>query len=100
MTPTDLVFGSPSGAAEMLPLPLPRPTESLLHLSIAGGHLEILKLLLQHVEISIDEKDSAGFTPLQRAVISGREDMVVILLEYGADVNGGDNSRSKPEGIF
>ena len=67
------------------------PTESLLHLSIVGGHPEILKLLLQDVEIFIDEKDSAGFTPLQRAVMAGRADMVAILLENGADVNGGDN---------
>ncbi|KAH8681840.1 hypothetical protein BX600DRAFT_544330 [Xylariales sp. PMI_506] len=60
----------------------------LLHLAVAGGHLDTLKLLLQRMDMSVNTKDSSGYTPLQRAVMSGRTDMVMLLLEHGADVHG------------
>lgn len=60
--------------------------DSLLHLSIAAGHADVLQLLLQKTKIGIDQRDSAGFTPLQRAVMSGRTDMVMTLLEHGATI--------------
>jgi hypothetical protein len=65
----------------------PRPHTSILHLSIASGNCDILKMLLQADEIYIDEEDSAGYTPLQCAVMAGRADMVALLLEHGADIN-------------
>jgi ankyrin repeat protein len=46
-------------------------------------------MLLQAEDIYIDEEDSQGNTPLQRAVMAGRADIVAILLEHGADVNNG-----------
>lgn len=83
---------SPSAApsVSLTPALQPSPRSSILHLSISSGNCEILKMLLQDDEIYIDEKDSAGFTPLQRAVMAGRADMVAVLLEHGADINGRD----------
>ena len=46
-------------------------------------------MLLQADDIDIDLEDSQGYTPLQRAVMAGRADIVAILLEHGADINNG-----------
>ena len=69
----------------------PRLHSSILHLSVESGNCDILKMLLQADDIYIDEVDSQGYTPLQRAVIAGRADIVAILLEHGADVNNGQD---------
>ena len=81
-TPPIATCVSPTSVAQQ-----PRPHTSILHLSIASGNCDILKMLLQADEIYIDEEDSAGYTPLQRAIMAGRADMVALLLEHGADIN-------------
>ncbi|KAL6890034.1 hypothetical protein GGI43DRAFT_416220 [Trichoderma evansii] len=55
---------------------------SLLHMAVAGNHIDTIKVLLQDERIIIDEKDSDGFTPLQRAVMHGRSEIVKLLLDY------------------
>ncbi|KAK6086188.1 hypothetical protein SCUP515_00548 [Seiridium cupressi] len=70
----------------------------LLHLAIESGHLDTLRLLLQRFDISINAKDSSGYTALQRAVILGRTDMVSILLEHGADISGNNGFAVKSDG--
>jgi len=66
---------------------------SLLHMAVAGNHVDTLKVLLQNERVMVDELDSDGFTPLQRAVMQGKSEIVQLLLEYCADtgpVRGGD----------
>lgn len=96
-TPLDGASGSPltSGflstvneMSEMPSKPLPETTAPLLHFAIASGQLDTLRLLLQRYDININGRDSAGYTPLQRAVSNGRTDMAAVLLEHGATVDG------------
>ncbi|KAJ5259400.1 hypothetical protein N7478_012381 [Penicillium angulare] len=66
---------------------------SLLHMAVAGNHLDTVKVLLQDERVMIDEEDSEGFTPLQRAVMHGRSEIVKLLLEFRANpgpVRGGN----------
>lgn len=67
-----------------------RSPPTLLHLAIASGNAGTLQLLLHNLDISTSKKDAAGYTPLQRAVMGGRTDLVAILLEYGADLASDD----------
>lgn len=55
---------------------------SLLHLAVSSGHLDTLQLLLRYGAASLDAKDAEGFTALQRAVMSGRTDLVSALLQH------------------
>lgn len=64
---------------------LPGASEPLIHLAIARGKIDTLRLLLQDCHISVNVRDKVGYTPLQRAVISGRTDMVALLIKHGAD---------------
>lgn len=50
----------------------------------------------------VDEEDSGGFTPLQRAVMSGKTEIVKLLLEHSADtghVRGGDQHLGTASGF-
>ena len=63
-----------------------------LHEVVLSGSLEILELLLSHVESDqragfIDHCDSKGFSPLHRACINGLDLITDCLLKYGANVD-------------
>ncbi|KAL4769215.1 hypothetical protein BDW60DRAFT_219110 [Aspergillus nidulans var. acristatus] len=60
----------------------------LLHRG-CGESLDTVKVLLQDERVLIDEEDSEGFTPLQRAVMHGRSDIVKLLLEHRAKTDPG-----------
>jgi ankyrin repeat protein len=65
----------------------------LLHLAVEGDHINTIKVLLQNQRVMVDEEDGDGFTPLQRAVMGGKTEIVKLLLEHNADpgpVRGGD----------
>jgi len=47
----------------------------------------VLRFLLTSCQLSVNIRDGAGYTALQRAVISGRTDMVALLIRAGANVN-------------
>ncbi|KAL4973130.1 hypothetical protein BDW66DRAFT_162374 [Aspergillus desertorum] len=64
----------------------------LLHMAVAGNHLDTVKVLLQDERVLIDEEDSKGFTPLQRAVMHGRSEIVKLLLEHRAKMDPGPGS--------
>ncbi|KAK8076209.1 hypothetical protein PG994_003481 [Apiospora phragmitis] len=67
-----------------------QPT-SLLHLAVAGGHVDTLRLLLQRLDAAaLNARDDRGYTALECAVMEGRTDLVALLLERGA---GGGASR-------
>ncbi|EFQ92959.1 hypothetical protein PTT_09824 [Pyrenophora teres f. teres 0-1] len=59
-----------------------RQPTSLLHMAVAGNHVDTVKVLLRDSRVMIDEKDSDGYTPLQRAVTQGRSEIVKLLLEH------------------
>ncbi|KAM0716790.1 hypothetical protein Q7P37_008235 [Cladosporium fusiforme] len=72
-------------------LTFPHRGSSLLHLAVASGNADTLRILLQYTVTST--RDIAGYTPLERAVLAGRTDLVKILLEHGIEnANQIDNS--------
>ncbi|KAK8100662.1 protein phosphatase 1 regulatory inhibitor subunit 16B [Apiospora kogelbergensis] len=72
------------GEQQQGPPALPETSAPLLHLAVAGGSMDTLRLLLQRYDVAINGLDAQGYTPLQRAVMTGRTDMVGVLLEHGA----------------
>ena len=78
----------------------PDSNASLLHFAVAGGHVETLQLLLQHQQAALDVKDSEGYTPIQRAIMLGRTDMVAILLQFGRQGLNDTTQRSLPANIL
>ncbi|PVH99337.1 hypothetical protein DM02DRAFT_729270 [Periconia macrospinosa] len=66
-----------------LSIGFPSSSLCLVHLAVAAGNADTLRILLHH-GLPVNMRDQAGYTPLQRAVISGRTDLVIILLENGA----------------
>lgn len=65
-----LILGTPYG-------------ERLLKAAEKGCTVLVKEILSEHRDI-INYKDSDGYTPLHRACYQGWEDIVEILLEYGA----------------
>lgn len=47
----------------------------------------ILRILLEHKELDVDAYDESGWTPLHVATESGFEAGVILLLQYGANLN-------------
>ncbi|KAI1503131.1 hypothetical protein F5X99DRAFT_376986, partial [Biscogniauxia marginata] len=77
---------SPNSPLNGAPRSLPDANAPILHLAVAGGHIDTLRILLRSCQISVNVRDSAGYTPLQRAIISGHTDIVALLLKHGAEV--------------
>ncbi|KAK6857739.1 hypothetical protein PG995_005438 [Apiospora arundinis] len=64
------------------------PSTSLLHLAVAGGHIDTLRLLLQRLDpAAFNARDEQGYTALEFAVMEGRTDLVALLLEHGAGLS-------------
>lgn len=62
---------------------VPDANASLLHLAVAGGHLETVRLIVKHKHYLMHERDSKGYTPLQLAILAGLTDIVALFLENG-----------------
>jgi hypothetical protein len=67
----------------------------LVHLAAAGGHLEMVKLLVQCMSADINAKDTMGKTPLHYAVnityasstpVDGKRDLISTIVNLGAHV--------------
>ncbi|KAI1435270.1 hypothetical protein GGR50DRAFT_332311 [Xylaria sp. CBS 124048] len=69
------------------PRSLPDANAPILHLAVAGGHIDTLRIILKQCNVSVNVRDSAGYTPLQRAILNGHTDIVELLLKHGAEVN-------------
>jgi hypothetical protein len=61
----------------------PDASASLLHLAVASGHLETVRLLIRHKKYSMLERDSEGYTPIQLAIVLGMTDIVALFLQDG-----------------
>ena len=59
--------------------------KSLLH-EAYNGNLEMVKNLAQN-GINVNAKDAKHFTPLHLAALKGHLNIVILLLEHGAEVN-------------
>ena len=68
---------------------------TLLQVAIKNKKLELARLLLQN-KASVDQKDELGNTALWYAYESGDEEMVKLLIEYGANLNAVFNGRHTP----
>jgi len=66
-----------------------------LHSAAFGGHVEIVKLLLER-GADPNAKTDDGLTPLHIAAFKGHVDVVRVLLEHGANPNAKDNNGQTP----
>lgn len=63
---------------------------TFLHVVINNKNIKLLKIFLEYYRkhnISIDCFDSIRYTPLHQAVLKQYYDIIVLLLQYGANVN-------------
>ncbi|KAK8015593.1 hypothetical protein PG991_008481 [Apiospora marii] len=49
---------------------------SLLHTAVAGGYMETVRLILDHWPELAHVVDAEGYTAVQRAIMSGRDDLI------------------------
>ncbi len=54
-----------------------------LHWAVAGGHEDVVKLLLSH-GASVKDKTKYGLTPLELAAVEGYDDIAALLRRHGA----------------
>jgi ankyrin repeat protein len=86
-TQSDPNLSASSANPGRAPRSLPDANAPILHLAVAGGHIDTLRIILKQCNVSVNVRDSAGYTPLQRAIIIGHTDIVELLLKHGAEVN-------------
>ena len=82
--------GTDGGAAQMTKADLPR-----LHRIVKEGSADVLKESLVSTE-AVDELDQDGWTALHLAASLGRDDLVEMLLDAGANVNSTTPQKSTP----
>jgi ankyrin repeat protein len=75
---------------------------SALHFAVQEHNLKILTALLKKKHIIIDIQDKYGNTPLMRAffVNENKEDIIIKLLEAGADINKKNNYNVTPGCLY
>ena len=62
---------------------------SALHEAVHYGQLETVKRFVEQ-EVDLEVKDLGGTTPLSWAALCDRREIAALLLDHGAQVNGGD----------
>ena len=67
-----------------------------LHLASKCGHVEAVRLLINHGANVNASSDGSHSTPLHLASSSGSPETVRVLIKYGANVNALDGSHQKP----
>ena len=77
------IFGTDAQNGDAEPQWSPESNASLLHFAVAGGNIETLRLLLKYKPHLIGVRDADGYTPIQRAIMVRRTDMVALFLEHG-----------------
>ncbi|KAI3872646.1 hypothetical protein MKX03_014990, partial [Papaver bracteatum] len=67
-----------------------------IHFVAAGGSVKVLKYLIEELKLNVDVKDGSRKTPLYRAAIEGRLDVMEYLLQIGANPEIPDDSNISP----
>lgn len=70
--------------------------ESVLHKAARLGYVDVIAFCLERLEMSADQKDNAGYTPLHEACSRGRVDIARLLLMYGANHSETAHSGIRP----
>ena len=63
--------------------------ETILQRACKMGYPDVVAYAVGMQEMSVKEKDYAGFTPMDKAAFRGNHEVVRILLKYGADPSSG-----------
>ena len=63
--------------------------ETILMRASKMGYPDSVAYAVGMQDMSVKEKDYAGFTPLDKAAFRGHSDVVKILLQYGSDPSSG-----------
>jgi ankyrin repeat protein len=67
--------------------------------AVKQGDLERVQAILESDDRLANQRDESGATPLHYAALNGHRQIVQLLLERGADINGTDNQfRATPAG--
>ena len=64
-------------------------------MSCANGHLNIVKYLIEELKCDINAKNNSKSTPLHWASLNGKKDVVLYLLDKGADFEAINNNNKK-----
>jgi len=72
-----------------------RFANTALDAAVAGGHTEVVKVLLDH-HASVNVRSAGGTTPLQKAAQNGNLEVCKLLLEKGADLAARDDAGKTP----
>lgn len=70
--------------------------ESVLHKAARLGYIDVIAFCLERMNMSPNQKDNAGFTPLHEACSRGLIDIARLLLEYGANHSDTAHSGIRP----
>jgi ankyrin repeat protein len=75
---------------------------SALHFSVQEKNTNVLEKLLKNKNIIVDITENNGNTPLWKAMFGGKgdENIILKLLEAGADINKANNYGIKPSKYF
>jgi len=67
-----------------------------LHFAACRGNEEIVKILLQHSKVNVNDKDVSGKTALHLACSEGHSKVCQLLLNYGADIKAVSADKTTP----
>ena len=67
--------------------------QTALHLAASNGHSSIVGDLIKAPDVNLNVRNEDGNTPLDVAVMSGREQSAQLLIDAGADINISDNKQ-------
>ena len=70
----------------LLNTPTGKPYKSTLHIVVAGGHLELLKLLVKKFRADWKATDDWGWNPLHEAAVSGDKEVIRFLMKECRDL--------------
>jgi FOG: Ankyrin repeat len=70
--------------------------DTLLNLATYYGHKDAVELLLTQTTTKLDTANTMGFTSLAAAVFKGHDDIAILLMDRGANINGINRTRQTP----
>ena len=66
--------------------PTGRPHKTTLHIAVAGGHLDLLKILVKKYKADWKVTDDWGWTALHEAAVRGHTDIIRFLMKECRDL--------------